>query len=697
MKNYADLIASLNQKNLFDDLNEFSADNPQWMEITPEQSGEPHILHAFKQNGEIQLISYEYNEPGNSVHLGSGTQASIYAAVNLKTGQKLALKIHDLRDAEDSESRNARKEALLNGNKQAYTVQNQVPALIHTYAYGLSPDGTKVMMLMERGGMSVEKWVATQTPTFDQKVNLVVQIVALVTALQKANVRHGDLTFWNLLVNERGQLKLCDIDTMQPIQSSDRSEIAAVNGLIYALFVGRMAAFGFEGNPYSNSKRLEYKTINLLEKIQWQGIKQVQYSVRAIHSDLKVYPPLNQTQITTRLHSIDSYLNDVTANAISVYRGLLITWWKNKSSQSIYLGNDILNKKIYVEPKELLEHLTDIYSHPLILDTILAEKKTWDNRDMVSALYQLSCELKKSHSPVYEKITAALKRNAGTLLQQIQYQAGEFDFAADDNPQEVFRLISAMDVNKKKAALEQLADNKEGDAFSNFSDYLFRENALSRQRSMKDSKIVDLQCLFDVALQKNKPIDMQLIDILFADALKNDEGRAIKLIEMFPYLVSFSLINSAIYHHRNNLVNACIDHNNLDKQLILASAFQALRYNNSESHVQGLKLLLLCDAQEVNQYINRNEMSKAEIGMFKERLMGAVKNYAIDRPDLNDQCELYKAVCDKKGAVGRIMNTMTGTFQFTLSFNYNTTRPMQELESAYENLQGRVGSSLPLS
>jgi serine/threonine protein kinase len=695
MENYADLIASLSQKNLFDNLNEFSTDNPQFIEITPGQSGKPHILYAFKQNGEIQLISYEYNELGKRVHIGSGTQASVYAAVNLKTGQKLALKIHDLNVVEETERGN-RADILLEANKQAYTVQKQVPALIHTHAYGLSVDRTKVMMLMEQGGMSIEKWVATQAPTMEHKVALVAQALALVASLEKAKIRHGDLAFWNLLVDERGQLKLCDIDTIGPVKAGDPSEINAVNGVIYALFVDRMSAFGLEFNPYSLSKRLEYQTIYLLESLHWRGIEQVQDDRRDIHLTLKAYPPLNQTQITTRLHSINSRLNNVTNNAISVYGGLLITWWQNKSSQSIYLGNDV-HKKVYVEPKKLLEYLTDIYSHPLILDTMFAEKRTWDNQNMVSALYRLSYELKNSHYPVYEKITAALKRNAGSLLQQIQYQEGEFDFTVNNNPQAVFRFIATMDMNKKKAALEQLADITDVDVLSNFGDYLFKENALARRYSMKDTKIPDLQCVFDVALQKNKPINTRLIDIIFADALKNDEDRAIKLIEMFPYLVSFSLLNSAIYHNRSNLANACIEHNNLDKQLVLASAFQALGYHNKESHIQGLKLLLGCDAQDVNQYINRNEISKAEIGVFKERLMGAVKNYAIDKPELDDKRKLYKAVCDKRGAVGRIMNTMTGTFQFTLSFNYNTTRPMQELESEYENLQGRVGRSLSLS
>lgn len=696
MNNYADLIASLNQKNLFDNLNEFSADNPQLMEIGADQSGEPHVLHAFKQNGEIQLISYEYNELGNPIHLGSGTQASVYAAVNLKTGQKLALKIHNL---ENPASRDIKKEALLNGNKQAYTVQNQVPGLIHTYAYGLSTDGTKVTILMERGGMSVERWITTQAPTFEQKVELVKQMVALIIALQNAKVRHGDLAFWNLLVNERGQLQLCDIDTMQPMQSGDRSEIVAVNGLIYALFVHRMTAFGLERNDYSDSKHLLYKTTLFLSNINWKEIRKVQYQTNYLMTVLKRNPPVDGAEITTHLKHVDRMLNEITDNAVRVYEGLLILWARNKSGRTIDLDNNLnpyghARSSSSLSPAELLVHLIDIYSHPIVLETLLANKRTWDNKSMVSALYYLSTELKQTHSPVYEKITKALKANAGKLLQQLQYQGGEFDFAADDNPQEVFRLISAMDANKKKVALEQLADITEVDVFGNYGDYVFKEHALSRQYSMENTKIPDLQCIFDVALEKNKPINTRLIDILFSYALKNDEGKALKLIEMFPYLVSFSLINSAIYHNRSSLVNACIEHNNLDKQLILASAFQALRYGNRESHIHGLNLLLLCDAQEVNQYLSRNEVSKAEINMFKERLMGAVRSDAKNKPDLDDTRELYKAVCDKKGAVGRIMNTMTGTFQFTLSFNYNTTRPMQELESEYQHLQARTGVTL---
>ncbi|KAK8870947.1 hypothetical protein M9Y10_008860 [Tritrichomonas musculus] len=154
--------------------------------------------------------------------IGRGSFGSVYRCVNKITGELVAIKEIDLDDNDDDLIDIQREIDMLRSCESKYVVKY----------YGCCLVDTKLWIVMEyMGGGSVKEIVAVQ-PIKERYISIIIrEILCALDFLHRGRKIHSDIKAANILLNDKGDVKLADFGVASSLESRNK-------------------AFSFAGTPF---------------------------------------------------------------------------------------------------------------------------------------------------------------------------------------------------------------------------------------------------------------------------------------------------------------------------------------------------------------------------------------------------------------------------------------------------------------
>jgi serine/threonine protein kinase len=159
--------------------------------------------------------------------LGSGASATVYAG--RYQGEDCAVKVFDLTNMSVEEQSNLKKSIVK--ELQVMKTLNESPRIIRMFGCCELPAKQQLMLLMERavGGTVAALLGNTQRPLSDKQKGLIMYETALgMKYLHSQGVMHRDLKAVNLLLNDKGHVKVSDFGIS--LATSTQTSTKTANG-----------------------------------------------------------------------------------------------------------------------------------------------------------------------------------------------------------------------------------------------------------------------------------------------------------------------------------------------------------------------------------------------------------------------------------------------------------------------------------
>ena len=158
--------------------------------------------------------------------IGKGAMGSVYAAYDPQLDRKVALKLIRMRGSKKSRDTDERR---LLREAQAMAKLSH-PNVVHVYDAGSSEQGVFIAMELVEGG-TLRKWV-TPDRTWREKLEAFLQAGRGLVAAHEAGLVHRDFKPDNVLVDERGRVRVLDFGLARPSGHTEDGESVSQSGAL---------------------------------------------------------------------------------------------------------------------------------------------------------------------------------------------------------------------------------------------------------------------------------------------------------------------------------------------------------------------------------------------------------------------------------------------------------------------------------
>ena len=348
----------------------------------------------WRQNDRLQIVRYVTEAENNDFKvLGSGASGTVYEVMNLWTKKHYALKMQSDYDYDDESMDNSNQSELAIANKLVYA--SHLTGLCKIIMYGRNYLGTKHhsmqrddihYTLLEKLKGRLDDIAVNEKFSVDKKVSIILSGLKMAESLKTKNLRHIDLYYYNIGVNDEDELSVYDLDSVIKLNSDKLKEkydytnnpVQIFRQLFHSffnrklfrhqpkgmstwsLYKERVYSHGIDSSLLGDKKLLTKCGDEFSESVE-DIIKKVSDNLSAGKYD--VYPAQLRNDLTSVIKQTDDRLDQYISDIIKIISTSLVMKMESFNSNSITEKSKMLN-----EIKKILVHKDGIHAFELLME-----------------------------------------------------------------------------------------------------------------------------------------------------------------------------------------------------------------------------------------------------------------------------------------------------------------------------------------